>query len=74
MCNEVSDAKGYGPVYLITYTRFVTFTGNLTSTGYLAIYGSVKRNLFSQLSSSHLLTLCGKQKCMVSRLFLDNIT
>ena len=34
---------------------------------YLVVYGLVKRNLFSQLSSSHLLTLCGKQKCMVSK-------
>lgn len=54
---------------VITYTRFVTFTGNLTSTEFLVVYGSVKRNLFSQLSSSHLLTLCGKQKCMVSKYY-----
>ena len=62
----MSGATDYGTVYLITYTRVLAFTGKLASTECLAVYGSVKRNLFSQLSASHLLTPCGKQKCMVS--------
>ena len=60
-------AYHYVSVNIIIYTRFVTFIGKRTSTEYLVVYGLVRRNLFFQLSSNHLLTPCGKQKYMVSK-------
>ena len=52
-------------VFTVTKLLFV-HTGEKTSTEYLVACGLAKKNLSSQPSSNHLLTLYKRQKFMVS--------
>ena len=51
------------------YTLYFVYLGEITSSGCLVACGLEKRNLSSLHSLNNLLTLCKKQKSMVSYIF-----